>query len=320
MEPISNNIDLMLDSGAHSLYTKHMIKTGHAYGYSWSDTKEFWEYVDKYAEFIKENKHVLTTYVNVDIIFNPEQSWKVLKYLENEHGLSPLPVIHYGTDLVWLKRHMDEGYEYIGLGGLGQEVTKAQYFAWADRAFDMICDQPSRLPQVKIHGFAMTGLELMLRYPWYSVDSTTWLIHGRNGAIIVPRYKNGQWIYNKNSWIVSVSTKSPDIKKSGQHINNYPPRQRQVILDYIHHKGYALGKSRFERVPVSHKLKANERWAEKKPAKGVATRLLEILEEPGLCNKYQLRDEFNILYFQDLERSMPEWPWAFERKGSVRLI
>ena len=310
-----SKVDLMLDSGAHSLYTEHMIKTNHAHGYSWSDTKEFWKYVDGYAVFVKEHEHLLTCYVNVDVIFNPEQSWKVLKYLEKEHGLSPMPVIHYGTDLKWLKKHIDAGYEYIGLGGLGQEVTRAQYFAWADRAFDMICNQPSRLPLVKIHGFAMTGLALIMRYPWYSVDSTSWVVTGRLGSIYVPRYRSGKWIYDENSWKIAVSNRSPSTKEAGQHIETLSPRQKQVILDYIHDKGYKLGISQFKKVPQSHELEENEKWAEKKPKDKKAERLLEIVEEPGISNKYQLRDEMNIIYFQDLEKALPEWPWPFKMPG-----
>jgi hypothetical protein len=61
-------------------------------------------------------------------------------------------------------------------------------------------------------------------------------------------------------------------------------------------------------------LQENERWAEKKPADKSAEREVEIILTPGISNKYQLRDEMNIIYFLDLEKSMPKWPWAFEKK------
>ena len=118
-------VDLFLDSGAHSLYTKEVMKKEHVEGYSFYESKEFWDYVDNYAQFVRENKSFLSVYVNVDVIFNPELTWKVQKYLETNHELSPLPVIHYGADLKWVKRYMDD-YEYIRFGGLGQEVTKQE--------------------------------------------------------------------------------------------------------------------------------------------------------------------------------------------------
>ncbi len=313
---IKNGVDLMLDSGAHSLYNEHVMKKPkHERNYDWSETEEFWEYVDSYAEFVKEHEHLLTCYVNVDVILNPEQSWKVLKYLEKKHGLSPLPVIHHGADEKWVKKHINAGYDYIGLGGPRLGSTSAQYTKWADKMFDVICGQSSRLPLVKVHGFAMTSLSLMLRYPWWSVDSTTWVAHGRNGSIIVPRFKNGKWIYDERSWVIAVSSRSPNINEAGKHINTISPRQKQLILDYIHEKGYKLGKSHFVKVPQSHELKENERWAEKKLKDKSAKRLLEIIEEEGVANRYQLRDEMNIIYFQDLEKTMQEWPWPFKQKG-----
>lgn len=156
-----------LDSGAHSLFTREVIKKKHRAGYSFYESKKFWAYVDAYANFVKRHKKDIDFYVNVDAIFNPQKSWEVLKYLEQEHGLSPLPVIHHGTDLKWLDRHLEAGYTYIGLGGLGQEVSTREYFAWANQVYERICPAPSHLPLVKTHGFAMTGYDLIVRYPWY---------------------------------------------------------------------------------------------------------------------------------------------------------
>ena len=65
---------------------------------------------------------------------------------------------------------------------------------------------------------------------------------------------------------------------------------------------------------IKYKLKDNEKWAEKKPKDKQASRRIEIIEEAGLSNTYQLRDEFNIIYFLDLEKTFTEWPWAFKIK------
>lgn len=148
-----------------------------------------------------------------------------------------------------------------------------------------------------------------------SVDSTSWVTTGRTGSIYVPRFQNGRWIYDKNSWKIAVSSRSPSSKEAGRHINTLSPKQKEIVLKYIHEKGYKLGESRFKYVSQSHELAKNERWAEKKPKNKSARRLLEIIEEPGLSNKYQLRDEINIIYFQDLEKTMLEWPWPFKQKG-----
>lgn len=154
---------LFLDSGAHSLYSKY-AKGG---DYSYFDSSDFWAYLDDYALWIKKYPHAFDYYANVDVIYNPELSWKVLKFLEQEHGLNPVPVIHSRTALKWVHKHLEAGYKYIGLGGLGQLTTKSQYYAWADSVFSILCPKSNDYhPIVDVHGFAMTSYDLLVRYPW----------------------------------------------------------------------------------------------------------------------------------------------------------
>ena len=307
---VENKVDLFLDSGAFSAWTQGIEIN-----------------IYEYIEFIKQHKDIIEVYANLDVIAqengaeNKRQSAE--KTLENQKimesaGLSPLPVFHLGEPFKYLKYYVSN-YEYVGLGGMVR-VPKPTLVPWLNKCFgDFICDKKG-IPKVKIHGFGLTSLLLMIEYPWYSVDSTSWVVHSRLGSICIPRYKDGKWIYNENSWNIVVSSKSPSSKEVGKHIDTLSPRERKVALDYIHSKGYKLGKSRFEKVPQSHQLADNERWAEKKPKDKSAKRLLEIMEEPGLCNMYQLRDEINIIYFQDLEKHLPEWPWPFKRKGAKGFV
>lgn len=135
--------------------------------YDWYDTQEFWDYVDSYAAFVTKYKKYMDYYANVDVIYDPERSWKVLKYLEKEHGLNPVPVIHYGASLKWVEKHIEAGYDLLGIGGLGQGATKNTYKVWANEVFKVICPLPSRMPVVRTHGFAMTSYDLMLSYPFW---------------------------------------------------------------------------------------------------------------------------------------------------------
>lgn len=281
---------VFIDSGAHGLYNEHVIKKKHADGYKFFESDGFKEYVDKYAAFIKKNKDVITTYANVDVIFNPELSWKTQIYLEKEHGLMPLPVIHFGTDLKWLKRYLKRDYQYIALGGLGQEADQRQYVFWADRAFQMICDQPTRLPLTKVHGFAMTSPKLMARYPWYSVDSTSWIKHASFGTIIMPERKNNAWEYRARYHLVRVSCREA---KNAKEIHIGASNQKEIqrlFLVYIEEKGFELGRSRIRK-------NGNER----------------VIRE-GLCNSSVQRCALNAMYFLDLAKSMPEWPWPYTKR------
>jgi len=304
---IKNKVDLFLDSGAFSAWTQNTEIN-----------------IQEYIQFIKENKEVINVYANLDVIgvggkqpneLTAKLTLQNQRIMEKE-GLKPLPCFHFGEPIKYLK-HYIRNYDYLALGVAGNSGSKL--IPWCDELFSKhICDE-NGIPKIKIHGFAVTSLPLMLRYPWYSVDSTSWVVTGRMGSIYVPRYKVGKWIYDEQSWKVAVSNRSPNKKEAGQHIETIPPLQKKIILEYIHSKGYKLGVSEFKKVKCSYELKENEKWAEKKE-KNQTERLLEIIKEPGISNKYQLRDEMNIIYFLDLEKSLPEWPWAFKKNESKKLF
>ena len=50
-----------------------------------------------------------------------------------------------------------------------------------------------------------------------------------------------------------------------------------------------------------------EAWNHK--AKGI----VEIILEPGLCNNLDSRYAINALYFLDFIKTLPQWPWAWQR-------
>ena len=293
-------VSLFLDSGAFSAQSQGIAINLH-------------EYID----FIKLHQDVIEVYANLDVIGDAKASWKNQRVMEKK-GLNPLPVFHIEDWLTsgsyYLEKCME--YPYFCIGGMATGYSSPQRFNFLERCFSVICDTPTGKPNHKVHGFGLTSLPLMLRYPWYSVDSTSWVVTGRMGSIFVPRYRSGQWIYDENSWKVVVSNRSPSTKDAGKHIETLPPKQKQIILDYIHAKGFQLGVSVFKHVAADYSPKEGERWAEKKGLIKHGKRLLEIIEEEGISNKYQLRDELNIIYFLDLEKSMPEWPWPFKPCGS----
>ena len=290
----NKKVELFLDSGAFSAKSQGVEIN-----------------LKEYIQFIKENESVINIYANLDVIGDAEATWKNQQKMERV-GLHPMPCFHYGEDLKWLKLYLDK-YDYIALGGMVRGGTDL-LIRWLDPLFaNHLCDSAG-IPKVKVHGFGLTSLPLMLRYPWFSVDSTSWVVTGRMGSIYIPRYRSGEWLYDEQSWKIAVSNRSPNQKEAGQHISTLTPGQRQILLNYIHDKGYVLGKSDFKKVEQSHELAENERWAEKKPTDKYAQRELETIIEPGICNKYQLRDEMNIIYFLDLEKSMPAWPWAYKAK------
>ena len=289
---MKNKISLFLDSGAFSAWSKGININ-----------------IPEYISFIKQHEKYIDVYAVLDDILDPEKTLKNQKIMEKA-GLNPLPCFHFGEPVSYLEYYLNN-YDYIALGGM-VPISSKDLSVWLDELFrDFICDSKG-MPTCKIHGFGLTSLRLMFRYPWYSTDSTSWVMTSRMGGVMIPRYKSGKWIYDENSWKISVSSRSPDKVEAGKHIDTFPAQQRQHILNYFSEKGYILGESKFEFVSKTHKLKEGERWAG--AAKG-NKREIEIIVESGLCNDYKARDEMNIIYYLDLEKSMPKWPWPFEAKG-----
>jgi hypothetical protein len=292
-------VDLFLDSGAFS---------------AWTSGKQI-DIMD-YVKFIKENEEFITIYANLDVIGiggkqpnrqTAELTWRNQLIMEKA-GLKPIPCFHFGEPFEYLQRYVDR-YDYLALGVAGNSGTKL--IPWLDQCFSQYICGKNGMPKLKIHGFAVTSLKLMLRYPFYSVDSTSWVVTGRMGWIYIPRRKDGKWIYDQNSWKVAVSNRSPSQKESGKHITTMRPNEKKIFMDYIHEKGYSLGISEFKKVDQSYELQENERWADKKPTDKTVKREVEVIVEAGVSNSYMLRDEMNIQYFIDLERTFKKWPWPF---------
>jgi len=191
------NYKIFADCGAPSLYNKLSRKTGdrgimgssfknRKYdSFSYTETAEYDEYRTAYITFLKKHKHQITTYSNLDVINNPDLTYRNQLTLEAQ-GLNPIPVFHIGSNLKWLRKLLRK-YEYIALGGLVPNTT-AVLIPLLDRLFKEELLDSNGLPKVKLHGFACTSIPLMLRYPWYSVDSATCRKLAGYGSIVIPNF------------------------------------------------------------------------------------------------------------------------------------
>jgi hypothetical protein len=281
-------IDLFLDSGAFSAFTQGVSID-----------------IQEYIQFIKENLQYLTVYANLDVIGSPEGTYRNQLLME-EKGLKPLPCFHYGEDPKWLLRYM-KSHDYIALGGM-VPIANIALQQWLDEIFSNFICGPDGIPKVKVHGFGMTSHDLLWRYPWYSVDSTSWVVTGRLGGVYVPRISRGKYDYRQSPLKVQLSSRSPSAKEEGKHFSTFSPMEQAQIREYFQKKGFVIGKSSFRKEHPDYELQPGERWHGK--AKN-GKRELELVEEVGLANAYQERDKLNIMYFLDLEAAMPEWPWSF---------
>ena len=316
---------MFLDSGAHSLYNKHVFENLSLRGladrsqiYAFYETPEYWGYVDRYAEYVKANLDGIDYYVNVDAIFDPDISWRTLKYLENEHGLSPVPVIHHGTELKWFERHLEAGYEFIGVGGVGQGVGLDEYFLWADRVYQLLCPASNgHKPIVRTHGFAMTAYRALIRYPWWSVDSASWVKSGGFGMMYVPRQTKGDFDFGKDPYTISISATPPNAEKEHNQ-ERLKQENRRAFIDRprLAHPAIVTGKSFHNMTPTlqRHVLDWLDRIGVPLGSIDEAGQMVEW----GAMSHHAARKIANLHFFTALCDWLPEWPWPFKLDKPVR--
>lgn len=147
-ECVLKQFDVLIDSGAFSAHTKGVNIN-----------------IDEYCEFIKKTGAVY--YASLDVIGNATETMKNHRYMVEQHGLNPIPTFHMGSTLEELFPVI-ESANYIALGGL---VFKPDIMQHCDEVWSYILREK---PNLKVHGFGLTNIELMRRYPWHSVDSSSY--------------------------------------------------------------------------------------------------------------------------------------------------
>lgn len=210
-----DGVKVFLDSGAFSAFTKGVDV----------DMKAYCRYIHENADIIEQVDGVTCASV-LDGIGDPLKTWQNQQAMESL-GVRALPCFHYGEDERYLDWYV-ERYPYITLGGM-VPISTPQLILWLDRLWERHLTDGAGRPKVKVHGFGLTSLPLMKRYPWYSVDSSTWVQWAANGMLLLPG--TGQ---------VNVSSQSSSRKIEGQHLNTYTPPQRAAIVKKIEDLGFEV--------------------------------------------------------------------------------
>lgn len=131
--------------------------------------------LDEYIENYHRTKGSYETVAALDVIGNWQQSR--LNYEEmRKQGCDVLPTYHVGEPLSFLEWLL-ANYNYVAIGGLVPYVSmtsKRVYSSALKRIFAHVHKEAANAG-VRLHGFGVTGWDIMSGYPWYSVDSTTYL-------------------------------------------------------------------------------------------------------------------------------------------------
>lgn len=253
---------VFVDSGAFSAWSKGKIID-----------------VDDYIKYINENTNELELFASVDNIpgeltrtptheevkKSPILSWQNYLYMRErvKEKDKLLPVFHIGEDFKHLQNMLETKLDgkyipYIALGGT-VGLTANVKDNWYNTCFKVI--RQSTNPNVKIHAFGMTSLNILEKYPFTSADSTSWIMTAANGNIYTP--------YGT----VCVSKVSQD---RPNHITKLPKSVQHNIRKFIEQYGVTVDECMEEYIGrILVNINYLQDWAENYEYKGT--------------NKYQKR-------------------------------
>ena len=222
----ADNAKVFLDSGAFSAYTLGVE----------IDLPTYCDYINRNRDLWRIEDGVMMASV-LDGIGDPLKTYH--NQLHMEHlGAKPLPCFHAGEDERYLEWYV-KNYEYITLGGMVGSSTK-QLCIWLDRMWEKYLTDGSGRPRLKVHGFGITAIPIMERYPWYSVDSSSWIQSAAFGSIITPDWGP-----------LSVSEKSPSRHDAGQHATTLTPIEQDYVLQMLEKQGFT-----YERLSTVYESRA----------------------------------------------------------------
>lgn len=194
-----DGVKIFLDSGAFS---------------AWSLGSEIT--IEEYAEFLKDNSDIVEMASVLDAIGDPVGTFHNQEKLE-KLGVAVLPCFHFGEP--WdLCEYYVRNYDYITIGGM-VPIPNQKLEPWLDELWSKVLVDKDGQSRIKIHGFGQTSRKLMQKYPWYSVDSSSWVQAASNGAINLLGIRGP----------IQISERSPKVKDFGQHYVTLPPAEKAIV-------------------------------------------------------------------------------------------
>lgn len=201
-EALDRGNEVFLDSGAFSAFTQGVDID-----------------INQYTEHCIKHDKDYAYMAALDVIGNAESSYANYTK-QKEQGARIFPTFHFGEPFDFLDTLIEES-DMVGLGGVAQLGTGPKLYEWLDACFEHLCT-PDGYPKVKIHGFALTSIDVIKRYPFYCVDSTAWVFAGAMGKLV--------FLQNEELYVVSVTDENPTAENiRSKHWNHLSDTEKDML-------------------------------------------------------------------------------------------
>lgn len=179
---------VMIDSGVHTF-----LKKEDEYR---KKSLDYWEkYLLEYVEFARNNRDNVFAIIELDLVdfvgIDKIEEWRETYFRPLEEDGIQVMYVWHETEGQARWEEMCKKYSYIAFSLQG------------DRAPDMnTCIKMVNIAKkygTRVHGLAATGMDAMQKIPFYTVDSTTWLVGTQFGEVnffdgrTMKRLKKDKW-------------------------------------------------------------------------------------------------------------------------------
>lgn len=284
----SMNPKVILDSGAYTAHKKGIVIN-----------------IDEYASFVKKHSSEFAGCFNLDSIGNAKVSYENWIHLK-EKGADTIPVYHIGTDEKYLVKYLEQT-DYIGLGAIANLDTTQRMLSLSRIWENYLIDEQG-YPKVKVHGLGLTAIPIMMRYPWYSVDSFTPVISAVWGSVLLPWFDSKGVPHFFNLFICRISDQG---NHKGGLANSYPSlpvSTREKYSKMFEQYGFKLGEIAYQE---KRPRRGKKDEIERKPKPMFDLIRPSDPEIKTLANSWEERMRWNLTIWSILRERLPRYPRKF---------
>lgn len=159
-------------------YNRYILDSG-AFTFIMSKTKKSIDidsFTDQYIDFINEHGIDLFFEMDVDRVYGYDKVKQLRSRIERKTSKATIPVFHKDRGLDEFIA-MCKDYKYISLGIAGKDV------GWGDWKSFLPFVLKAKEYNTKVHGLGITGMNVLDKVPFYSVDSSSWTAGNRYKSI-----------------------------------------------------------------------------------------------------------------------------------------
>jgi hypothetical protein len=136
--------------------------------------------VDEYITFARGHRDLFDHVASLDVIHDAVASAENHQRMLDAGFENAVPCFHVNEP--WEYLYAMSGAPLVGLGVGGLQSRRDSVVRWLGECFSRLAEHGATCD---VHGYAITVPDWMWRFPWYSVDSSSWFMAARYARMAV---------------------------------------------------------------------------------------------------------------------------------------